>query len=104
MPTTITISNYAFRTQQVTGNDRKKGQIRIPYSTVAETKSLFPKAKKRVKVILRGQPMECAWNPKLGPDRERSGILHIGRQLEFLVQENEVLHVSKTSLGEYTIK
>ena len=104
MPATITISNDTFRTQRVTGNDRKKGHIRIPYSTVAETKSLFPKAKKRVKVILCGQKMECAWNPRLDPDRERSGILHIGRQLEFLVQEDDVLHVSKNLDGAYLIR
>ena len=37
--------------------------------------------------------MEVAYDPRLGPDRERSGVLYTGRVLAELISVNEVLEV-----------
>ncbi|GIK78451.1 MAG: hypothetical protein BroJett022_21410 [Actinomycetes bacterium] len=63
-------------TQVVTEGDRNSGIIRIP----REAKRLFPAAKARVKVELRGEDIgDRRWDPRAGPDRERSGVLGVGK-------------------------
>jgi len=68
-------------TQQVTLNDLGVGQIRIPIAH----KAPFPNERQELTVVLRGESLTCGWNPQLGPDRERSGLLrpprHSLRQL-----------------------
>lgn len=84
-----------YRTQRVTAADLSRGQIRIPVS--GATKSLFPETKGTVRVGLRGSPTEAAWDPRVGPDRERSGVLRFPRRGEILrgrVREEDVLRVS----------
>ncbi len=66
----------SMRSQQVTGNDRGTGQIRIPPAC----KEVFPLQPANVAVNLRGRYLECRWNPRTGPDRERSGVLRVERQ------------------------
>lgn len=61
--------------QQVTAKDRLAGQIRIPQAT----KSIFPPQAAVVSVSLRGRQIEGRWTPRTGPDRERSGLLRVGR-------------------------
>src|SRR5690606_24847708 len=65
----------AYRTQRVTEADIGKGQIRIPGST----KRLFPLERGTIEVELRGERFTCRWDPKYGPDKERSGVLGVGR-------------------------
>ena len=65
------------RSQQVTANDRRAGQIRVP----SESKRAFPRQPGTVSVILRGRLVSARWNPRIGPDRERSGTLGVGAQL-----------------------
>jgi hypothetical protein len=83
-------------TQRVTVGDINKKQIRIPSTNTSSTKRLFPRDKGYVKVILRGQPIDsCSWDPKMGPDRQRSGVLRVGSVLSTLVRADEVLSVRR---------
>ena len=78
------------KTQRVTAVDLEKGRIRLPHSA----KDCFPSAPGVVRVVLRGTPLEVAYDSRFGPDRERSAVLSIGRDvLSGLVQADEVLEV-----------
>jgi len=96
---------WEYRTQRVTAADHEAGNIRIPLRSTASTKSLFPKEKATVRVVLKETPTICSWDPKLGPDRERSGRLRVGRQLlAELVGIDEVLHVSRELDGTIVLR
>ena len=90
----FTTQNREYRTQRVTAADINAGQIRIPSVNTAKTKSLFPSEPSTVTVVLRGHTLNCDWNPRMGPDRERSGVLRIGAILRTIVRADEELHVS----------
>jgi hypothetical protein len=78
-------------TQRVTAADLQGGRIRFPRAT----KALFPAERAFVDVVLRGNPVQCLWDPRTGPAKERSGILSVPREvLDGLVSEDEVLVVS----------
>jgi TDG/mug DNA glycosylase family protein len=80
------------RTQPVTATDMSRGQIRLPRGA----KRLFPAGKATVEIVLRGTRVKAAYDPRVGPDRERSAVLRIGVQaITSLVGENEVLRVSR---------
>lgn len=64
-------------TQRVTANDLAAGQIRIPIAY----KALFPNERAQLVVDLRGESVTCGWNPQLGPDKERSGLLRPPRDV-----------------------
>jgi len=82
------------QTQRVTEVDIEHGRIRIP--STGQTKALFPGRRGEVSISLRGLPMVVRWDPRLGPDRERSGVLGVGRgALRDRVRANEVLRVSR---------
>lgn len=83
----------AHRTQRVTATDLESGWIRVPSKGSAPTKSLFPSGKATLNVMLRGRPVSARWDPRMGPDRERSGVLRIGSALSDLVRKDEVLVV-----------
>jgi hypothetical protein len=84
------------RTQRITGSDLDRGHIRIP----AATKDLFPPNSGKLEIWLKGVRIEVAWNPRFGPDRDRSGVLSIpSKLLKTMVVENEVLHVSRSAPG-----
>jgi hypothetical protein len=87
-----------YRTQRVTAVDLAQGRIRIPIGQ----KDPFPAIRDRVTVVLCGRTMDVAFDPRLGPDRERSGVLYIGRVLAELVSANEVLEV-KSNGDQLTI-
>lgn len=93
----------AFRTQRVTAPDLRDGRIRIPCTSTASTKSLFPATRATVALVLRGRSMRCLWNPRMGPDRERSGVLRVGPVLRDLVSEDEVLTASPSDHGTVRI-
>jgi hypothetical protein len=90
-------------TQRVTAKDLERGQVRIPASKSAFTKSLFPAEKQKVIATVRGQRLEVSWDPRMGPDKERSGILRIGKRLSELVTEDEVLVVTQRSESEFAL-
>ena len=67
----------AYQTDRVTAKDIEHGQIRLPIANRA--KSAFPSVKGDVRVRLRGREMVVSYDPRLGPDRERSGVMPIGK-------------------------
>lgn len=82
--------------QRVTKVDLANGRIRLPH----EAKVLFPADKSDVSIVLRGQPMKVRYDPRMGPDQERSAVLGIGRGvLPTLVAENEVLQLRALADG-----
>lgn len=80
-------------TQPVTVADIKAGRIRIP---IGPTKQLLRADRGDVEVELRGTRMTCRYDPRLGPDRERSGVLLVGKAvLSSLVRPTEVLWIAR---------
>lgn len=69
-------SGGRYATTNVTEKDIKAGQIRIPIS--GPTKRLFPDGRQDIEVVLRGQQLTCRWDPRVGPDRERLGLIRVG--------------------------
>lgn len=87
------VEAVAHRTQRVTEADMRGGQIRIPRGS---TKRLFPIERANVELELRGEACSVRWNPRYGPDRERSGVLRVGAErLARLVRADEVLRVAR---------
>ena len=84
------------RTQRVTANDISAGQVRVPH----DTKALLPPARTRVRVNFLGHETSVRWDPRFGPDQERSGVLGIGvRLMRDLVRPGDVLTVDRTDSG-----
>lgn len=84
------------RTQRVTAKDIAGGRIRVP----RETKRLFPPERAQVRVDLHGHGLDCRRDPKHGPDKERSGVVGVPRQLlASLVAPDEVLLVFPAAYG-----
>jgi TDG/mug DNA glycosylase family protein len=78
--------------QPVTERDREHGRIRLP----SAAKRFFPSEGADVDVILRGRRITCRYDPRLGPDRERSAVLSVGKTaLAELVRPDEVLRVRR---------
>jgi TDG/mug DNA glycosylase family protein len=83
-------------TQRVNAVDLQAGRIRLP----GETKRFFPAVRGFVTINLRGTRLDAAYDPRTGPDRERSAVLSIGRErLQPLVKPDEILTVSRGSAG-----
>ncbi len=81
----------ALRSQRVTEKDIAGGRVRLPSSA----KGVFPPERATVKVNLRGLRLTVRWDPRYGPDRERSGLLSVGRDaLAGRVAPDEVLAVA----------
>ena len=93
----------SYRTQRVTSADLLGGRIRIPSTSSSSTKSLLPTVKTMVELVLRGRPMRVSWDPRMGPDRERSGVLRVGATIRELVRENEVLMATTCDDGTVAI-
>src|SRR4051794_11098046 len=91
------------QTQRITGADIAAGRIRIPISD--RTKELLPRTKAEIPVVLKGRPIgTCRYDPRLGPDRERSGVLSVGSTtLTRLVREGERLQVVRNRAGVFYI-
>ena len=68
-------------TQRVTARDLKRGQIRIPSTGTSSAKSLFPATGTAVSVVLRSRSLEASWDPRMGPEREHSGVLRINKTI-----------------------
>ena len=89
-----------YRTQRITDKDLDGNRIRIPSTNTAKTKSILPSDKTRIDVMLKGRRLSsCSWNPRMGPERQRSGIIYIGPELAELVEQDEVLRVKVTGDG-----
>jgi hypothetical protein len=85
-------------TQRVTASDIDAGQIRIPIT--GDVKRLFPSTKQQISVNLRGRQLDASYDPRLGPDKERSGVVRVGRSvLRDVVSPDERLEISLSSDG-----
>jgi hypothetical protein len=85
-------------TQPVTAKDLLHGQIRIPSTGTSSAKSLFPATRTAVSVVLRGRSLEASWDPRMGPERERSGVLRIDKTiLQGLIREDERLAITEAA-------
>lgn len=79
------------RSRAVSAKDIAVGQIRIP---IGETKSILPPGREYLTVRLRGRELICRWDPRYGTDRERSGIIRVGRAAAAeLLEAGEMLGV-----------
>ncbi len=84
------------RSQRVTARDHAAGQIRFPRAA----KRLFPAVRGQVDVVIRGRELRARWDSRVGPDRERSGVLAFGRgELDGLVGVSESLAVHIDDAG-----
>jgi hypothetical protein len=84
------------RTQPVSEGDRKAGIVRVP----SRSKSLFPAERALLTVVLLGMSLsEVRWDPRFGPDRERSGVLRIGKDAASRLSERETLRISEIDGG-----
>jgi len=82
----------SFQTQGIAAVDLEAGRIRIPH----DTKAVLPSGRQTVSIVLRGKPMVVAYDPRMGPDRERTGVLSIGRGLADLVEADDALTISRS--------
>ena len=76
-------------TQRITARDIRTGQVRIP----TDAKNLFPLTLSRVEIDFLGHVRECRWDPRFGPDQERSGVIGVGRELMKLTRTDETLSI-----------
>ena len=84
-------SRGAAISQRVTRIDITAGRVRLPKSA----KGLFPSQRGRVPISIRGRAFTVQYDPRLGPDRERSAVLLVGRSvLEGAIAPGERLYVS----------
>lgn len=76
------------RSQRVTEADIRAGQIRIPKGP---PKTILPSSPGAIEVVLCGVALgSCRWDPRPGPDRERSGVIRVGRR-----RAAELLHAGE---------
>lgn len=61
--------------QNVTPTDVADGQLRVP----RVAKSIFPTVKGQIEVDLGGTVHIASWDPRTDGDRERSGVIRVGR-------------------------
>jgi len=60
----------------------------------------LPTEPTEVEVVLKGTALgRCRYNPRLGPDRKRSGVISIGSVLGTLVHEGERLPIVRNLGG-----
>jgi|GEM_PF-2333836 len=81
--------------QRVTAADKTSGIIRFP----KQVKILFPDTKSEVEVVLLGVRVRGTYDPRTGPDRERSAVLRLGRATLVSVRTNERLTIRRGASG-----
>lgn len=89
---------YSARTQPVRPGDINSGQLRVP----GPAKRLFPRAKSRIQVEFDGTTKDCRWDPRTGPDQDRSGVIGIGKALAANLPLGDELEITLTD-GVYRI-
>jgi hypothetical protein len=80
----------------VTAGDLAAGIVRVP----SRSKPLFPAEGATMIVALRGAFLrDVRWDPRLGPDRERSGVLGIGKEATSQLIQGERLGIARIDGG-----
>jgi hypothetical protein len=85
--------------QPVTAVDKENGRIRFP----RQGKAFFPDAKTQVWVVLGGVRMQVPYDPRLGPDKERSAVLRVGKGALASAGVGERLSVSRRPDGNVSL-
>lgn len=86
----------------VTATDLSAGRIRI--TREAKHVLQLPVVITTVTIDLRGVQLRVAWDPKLGPDKERSGILRVpASQLRHLLGGPTMLRIGRDAAGLLTL-
>lgn len=79
-------------TQRVTAKDIAAGIVRVP----RPSKWLFPAERCRISIVLRGVDLvDVRWDPRFGPDQERSGAIRIGKEAAAELAEGAVLSITR---------
>jgi hypothetical protein len=87
--------------QRVTAKDLEAGRVRLPRAA----KRLFPSQRTYETVLVRGQELRARWDPRSGPDQERSGVLAFGKgALDDIVAIDEVLTVRRLGDGRFGLE
>jgi hypothetical protein len=56
-------------------------------------------------VLVRGREMQARWDPRTGPDQERSGVLAFGKgRLDDIVSVDDVLEVRRLGEGRTALE
>lgn len=84
------------RTQRITAVDLRHRRIRIP----RRSKQLLPASKTELRVNLRGNEFMARYDPRIGPDKERSGMLTFRTDIAALVPANTVLRIYRNVDGQ----
>jgi hypothetical protein len=80
-------------TTTVSEKDIEAGRVRI---RIGATKALFPADRQDIEVVLRGRRLTCRWDPRIGPDKERLGLIRVGVEAaRDLLHPGNVLRVSR---------
>lgn len=82
----------------VTAADIAGGRIRV--GRPAKRELHFPAARQQLVVEVLGNSFEAQWDPRLGPDKERSGVIRIGRaEMRRLIGRPRLLLVQRDCSG-----
>ena len=74
-------------TQRITGVDIAQGRVRIP----SEAKGLLPERRVGIDIDFLGHRTRARWDPCLGSDRQRSGVIGVARDLMALAMADDRL-------------
>lgn len=88
-------STGALRTQTITATDLAHGRVRLPRGS----KSVFPNERSTVQVRLCGRVVDARYDPRTGPDKERSAVLSVGKSALGSVAEGTMLSISRDISG-----
>lgn len=70
--------------------------MRVPQPS----KRFFPDEQCRISITLRGVDLEdVRWDPRFGPDQERSGVIGIGKKAAAELVEGEALVITRIDGG-----
>lgn len=82
--------------QNITAGDIASGIIRFPKAA----KRHFPSEKQKIHVTLESDSLGLrAWDPRIGPDRERSGVLRVGKAAMRGLELGTVVQVERNGDG-----
>jgi TDG/mug DNA glycosylase family protein len=79
------------KTQRITEVDLSNHRIRLPKAA----KRLFPSHRLSIQIELRGQMLDARYDPRTGPDRERSATLTFKKAMDSQIRPDEILIVEK---------
>ncbi len=87
-------------TQPITQADILRSQLRVP----SVTKAIFPPSRAQIQIVLGDETYRASWDPRMGPDRERSGLIRLPRGvLASHVSAGSARRVQRMPQGHYVL-